>query len=169
MFAGKNQLMIYHFMLGPDWEQACPSCAFWADNFDGIDIHLAQRNISFVAVSRAGFDKIAACKKRMGWRFKWVSSQQNEFNYDLGVSFGPQQEAQNEIHYNYRDQPFFNDEMPGVSVFYQDDDGAIYHTYSTYARGLDILNGAYNYIDLSPLGRHEDSGMSWVKLHDLYD
>ena len=167
LFEDKSQLMIYHFMLGPDWEEGCPSCSFWADNFNGIDIHLAHRDIAFLAVSRGGYEKLAAYKKRMGWSFKWMSSLNNDFNNDMGVSFTANED--NEISYNYREQPFFMDELPGVSVFYKNNKDEIFHTYSTYSRGLDILNGAYNYIDLSPKGRDEEDGiMNWLRRHDQY-
>ena len=151
LFNDKSQLMVYHFMLGPDWEEGCPSCSFWADNFDGIDIH------------------IAAYKKRMGWRFKWVSSINTDFNYDFGVSFTAEEKAANEITYNYLQQPYFIDELAGVSVFIKDNEGNIFHTYSTYSRGIDLLNGAYNYIDLTPKGRDEGEGiMKWLRRHDQY-
>jgi len=170
LFNGKSQLMIYHFMLGPEWEEGCPSCSFWADNFNGVDTHLAHRDISFLSISRAGIEKIAAYKKRMGWGFKWVSSLNNDFNYDYGVSFTPEEKETNEITYNYLKQPYFIDELAGVSVFVKSEDNSIYHTYSTYSRGLDILNGAYNYIDLSPKGRDEKEGiMNWLRRHDQYD
>ena len=170
LFDGKSQLMIYHFMLGPEWEEGCPSCSFWADNFNGIDIHLAHRDISFLAVSRAAYEKIEAYKQRMGWDFKWVSSLGNDFNFDLGVSFTAEEKEADEITYNYLKQPYIIDELPGISVFYQDEQGDIFHTYSTYSRGLDILNGAYNYIDLSPKGRDEESGiMHWLRRHDQYE
>lgn len=170
LFGNKSQLMIYHFMLGPEWQEACKSCSFWADNFNGIDIHLAHRDISFLAVSRAGLEKIQTHQQRMGWSFKWVSSLNNDFNYDLGVSFTEEEKAANEITYNYLKQGYFIDELPGVSVFYKNDQGDIFHTYSTYSRGLDILNGAYNYIDLTPKGRDEAEGiMSWLRMHDQYE
>ncbi len=170
LFDGKSQLMIYHFMLGPEWKEGCPSCSFWADNFNGIDIHLAHRDISFLSVSRAAYEKIEAYKQRMGWDFKWVSSLNNDFNYDLGVSFTPEEKEANEITYNYLKQPYFVDEMPGVSVFIKNEQDDIFHTYSTYSRGLDILNGAYNYIDLSPKGRDEADGiMHWLRRHDQYE
>lgn len=170
LFGDKSQLMIYHFMLGPDWDEGCPSCSFWADNFNGIDIHLAHRDIAFLAVSRGDYDKLAAYKKRMGWSFKWVSSLNNDFNYDLGVSFSPEEKEKNEITYNYLKQPYFIDELVGVSVFYKNEDNEVFHTYSTYSRGVDILNGAYNYIDLSPKGRDEGDGiMNWLRRHDQYD
>ena len=157
-------------MLGPEWEEGCPSCSFWADNFNGIDIHLAHRDISFLAVSRAAYEKIEAYKQRMGWDFKWVSSLGNDFNFDLGVSFTAEEKEADEITYNYLKQPYIIDELPGISVFYQDEQGDIFHTYSTYSRGLDILNGAYNYIDLSPKGRDEENGiMHWLRRHDQYE
>lgn len=169
LFEDKSQLMIYHFMLGPDWDEGCPSCSFWADNFDGIDIHLAHRDIAFLAVSRGSYQQLEAYKKRMGWSFKWVSSLNSDFNYDLGVSFTPEEKETNEISYNYRKQPYFMDELPGVSVFFRNEQGEIFHTYSTYSRGLDILNGAYNFIDLSPKGRDEEDGiMKWLRRHDQY-
>ncbi len=168
LFDGLSQLMVYHFMLGPEWEEGCPSCSFWADNFEGIDIHLKHRDITFLAMSRAEIEKIEAYKKRMGWTFKWVSSFTNDFNYDFNVSFTHDGKEKNEITYNYLKQPYFIDELAGVSVFFKDEQGDIFHTYSTYSRGLDMLNGAYNYIDLVPLGRNEDDGMSWVRHHNKY-
>lgn len=169
LFDNKSQLMIYHFMLGPDWEEGCPSCSFLADNFNGIDIHLAHRDITFLAVSRAKYEKIESYKQRMGWSFKWVSSYKSSFNYDFGVSFTAEQKENNEIPYNYRMQPYMHDELQGVSVFIKNDQGEIFHTYSTYARGVDILIGAYNYMDLTPKGRDEGDGiMRWVRRHDQY-
>jgi len=170
LFNDKSQLMIYHFMLGSEWDEGCPSCSFWADNFNGIDIHLAHRDISFLAVSRANYSKIEAYKQRMGWNFKWVSSLESDFNYDLGVSFTEDEKIVNEITYNYLKQPYFIDELAGVSVFFQNENGNVFHTYSTYSRGLDILNGAYNYIDLSPKGRDEESETKqWLRRHDQYE
>jgi len=169
LFGDKSQLMIYHFMLGPDWDEGCPSCSFWADNFNGIDIHLAHRDIAFLAISRGDHEKLAAYKKRMGWNFKWMSSLNSDFNYDMGVSLSTENSMNNEITYNYRKQPYFMDELQGVSVFYKSDEGEIFHTYSTYSRGVDILNSAYNYIDLSPKGRDEEDGiMNWLRRHDQY-
>jgi len=169
LFDSKNQLMIYHFMLGPDWEEGCQSCSFWADNFNGIDVHLAHRDITFLSVSRGEYEKLAAYKQRMGWDFKWVSSFDNDFNYDFGVSFTKDEKEVNKITYNYLEQPYFIDELAGISVFFKDDDGDIYHTYSTYSRGLDLLNGAYNFMDLSPKGRDEADGiMQWLRRHDQY-
>jgi len=169
LFGDKSQLIIYQFMFGPDWEEGCTSCSFWADNFDGIDIHLAQRDICFIAVSRAEYDKLAAYKKRMGWHFNWVSSLGSDFNYDYQVSFTPEQKEENATAYNYRNTEYFIDELVGVSVFAKDEQGDVFHTYSTYSRGVDMLNGAYNYIDLAPKGRDEKSGMSWLRRHDQYE
>jgi predicted dithiol-disulfide oxidoreductase (DUF899 family) len=170
LFDGRSQLMVYHFMLGPDWQEGCPSCSFWADNFNGIDIHLAHRDITFISVSRAGYEKLENYKKRMGWSFKWVSSLQSDFNFDLGVSFTDEEKKRNEITYNYRKGPYRVDELPGVSVFYKNEQGEIFHTYSTYARGLDILNGAYHYMDIAPKGRDEGDGtMKWLRRHDQYE
>lgn len=168
LFQDKSQLIIYHFMLGPNWEEGCPSCSFWADNFNGIDTHLAHRDISFLAISRASYKNIVAYKERMGWDFNWVSSLNSDFNYDFDVSF--LLEENKEITYNYRRQPYFMDELPGISVFFKNEAEEIFHTYSTYSRGLDILNGAYNYIDLSPKGRDENGeGMKWLRRHDQYE
>jgi predicted dithiol-disulfide oxidoreductase (DUF899 family) len=172
LFAGRSQLVIYHFMLGPDWENGCKSCSFFADNFDGIDVHLAHRDVTFLAVSRAPLAKIEAFKKRMGWSFAWVSSFGSDFNYDFQVSFEPIDLAKGDVFYNYKLQKMQSDEMPGVSVFAREASGAIFHTYSCYQRGLDILNGAYHFLDLAPKGRDEDAlpfSMSWVRHHDRYD
>lgn len=169
LFQSRSQLIVYHFMYGADWDAACTSCSFWADNFDGIDVHLAQRDISFLAVSSAPQKTLDTFAARMGWRFFWLSSEGCDFGPDFQVSFGEEERERGQIHYNYRDQNFFMEEMHGVSVFTRGDDGQIYHTYSTYGRGLDMLNGAYNYIDLAPRGRNEDNGMSWLRHHDSYD
>jgi len=152
LFDGKSQLIVYHFMLGPDWEAGCKSCSFWADNFNGIDTHLAHRDFAFLAISRAPLPKIEAYKKRMGWNFKWVSSFGSDFNFDFNVSFTPEDLARGESYHNYTKHPNSMSELAGVSVFYKDADGAIYHTYSCYARGLDMLNGTYNILDLAPHG-----------------
>ncbi len=171
LFAGKNQLMIYHFMLGPGWVQGCPSCSFLADHFDGANIHLAQRDVAFVVASRAPLAEIDAYKKRMGWRFKWVSSYGSDFNYDFHVSFTPEEKAGGKVEYNYAEGKFPSEEAPGLSVFIKDG-GAMFHTYSTYGRGLDIIIGAYNMLDLAPKGRDEDAlpwSMAWVRRHDEYE
>jgi predicted dithiol-disulfide oxidoreductase (DUF899 family) len=171
LFDGKRQLAVYHFMLAPDWEEGCKSCSFWADNFNGIDAHLRQRDVSFVAVSRAPLPKIQAFKKRMGWSFKWVSSFGGDFNYDYHVSFRPDKSATGADVYNYAPRKMAMEELPGASVFYKGGDGTVFHTYSCYARGLDMLNSAYHWLDLVPKGRGESEPhkMSWVRLHDEYE
>lgn len=170
LFEGRSQLVVYHLMFSPSWDEACKSCSFWADNFNGIGVHLAHRDISFLAISRAPLPKLEAYKRRMGWSFTWVSSAENDFNYDYHVSFDPESAKAGTAYYNYGTGPKVQSEMPGVSVFYKDEHGDIYHTYSTFSRGIDILNGAYNYIDLTPKGRDEDGkGMHWLRRHDQYE
>lgn len=172
LFGDKSQLVIYHFMLGPGWVQGCPSCSFLADHFDGASIHLAQRDVSFMAVSRAPLAEIEAYKTRMGWRFPWVSSFGSDFNSDFDVSFDKTDVAAKTLAYNYDTVAVNSEELPGLSVFYRNERGEVFHTYSTYARGLDILVGAYNFLDLTPKGRDEDSlpwTMAWVRRHDEYE
>jgi len=172
LFGDKSQLVIYHFMLGPGWVQGCPSCSFLADHFDGASIHLAQRDVSFMAVSRAPLAEIEAYKTRMGWRFPWVSSFGSDFNSDFDVSFNKTDVAAKTLAYNYDTVAVNSEELPGLSVFYRNERGEVFHTYSTYARGLDILVGAYNFLDLTPKGRDEDSlpwTMAWVRRHDEYE
>ena len=173
LFGGKSQLIIYHFMLGPGWEAGCPSCSYLADHFDGAAIHLAQRDVSFVVVSRAPLSEIEAFKRRMGWRFKWVSSFGSEFNPDYQVSFTPQEKAGGKVFYNYEFiESFPSEERPGASVFYKNSAGEIFHTYSTYGRGLDMLIGTYHFLDLAPKGRDEEGlawSMAWVRHHDRYE
>jgi len=172
LFGGRSQLIVYHFMLGPDWEQGCPSCSFLSDHFDGAIVHLAQRDVTMLAVSRAPWSQIETFKKRMGWRFKWVSSFGNNFNRDYHVSFTKDELEQSKAYYNYALGQFPSEEAPGVSVFYKDAAGDIFHTYSAYARGLDILVGAYNLLDLVPKGRDEAAlpwTMAWVRHHDRYE
>ncbi len=172
LFDGRSQLVVYHFMFGPDWEQGCPSCSLISDHIDGSVVHLAHRDVTLLVVSRAPLPQIEAFKKRMGWRFKWASSHGSDFNSDYHVSATPEELAQAKVYYNYEPTTFPSDERPGASVFYRDGSGAIFHTYSTYARGLDILIGAYNYLDLVPKGRDEEGlphGMAWVRHHDRYD
>lgn len=172
LFDGRGQLLVQHFMYGPDWEEGCPSCSFWADGYDGFIVHLAQRDVTMVAVSRAPLDKLDAYKRRMGWRFTWVSSLGSDFNRDFQVSFSPEEMASGEMTYNYETRGFPADEAPGVSVFARNEAGEIFHTYSCYARGLDMLNGAYHYLDLVPKGRDEDDlphSMAWVRRHDQYE
>jgi predicted dithiol-disulfide oxidoreductase (DUF899 family) len=168
LFSGRTQLIVYHFMFDPSWDEACKSCSLLADTFDGASVHLPARDISFVAISRAPVAKIEAFKKRMGWSFRWLSSTNTDFNYDYKVSFRP--EDQDKGGYNYANERFPMSEAPGASVFLRNGDD-VFHTYSTYARGLDILIGTYNYVDLAPLGRNEGNlkyGMEWVRHHDKY-
>jgi len=171
LFDGRSQLIVYHFMFGPDWEEGCKSCSYLADQFDGANWHLPQRDVTLVAISRAPLSKLEPYKKRMGWRFKWVSSHGNDFNLDYHVSFTKEDEVRGKVYYNYGMGEFISDELPGLSVFYKNEDGKIFHTYSTYARGLDILVGTYNFLDLVPKGRNEnpESTMDWVRRHDQYD
>jgi len=172
LFEDKSQLIIYHFMYGPDWEEGCPSCSFWADNFNGIDIHLRHRDANMVVVSRAGLAQLQTYRKRMGWDFKWVSSLGNNFNYDYHVSFTAAEIEKAEMFYNFKIGNFPADEAPGISVFYRSPEGEVFHTYSCYARGLDMLNGAYHYLDLLPKGRDEDDldfTMAWLRRRDQYE
>jgi predicted dithiol-disulfide oxidoreductase (DUF899 family) len=171
LFDGRSQLIVYHFMFGPGWEQGCPSCSFVSDHIDGANWHLPQRDVTLLAVSRAPLAEIEAFKQRMGWRFKWVSSYDNDFNHDFHVSFTPDEMARGEVYYNYTMTEFPSEEAPGLSAFYKDPSGAVFHTYSAYARGLDMLVGAYNYLDLAPKGRDEAElpwTMAWVRHHDRY-
>jgi len=171
LFAGHSQLIVYHFMFAPDWEAGCKSCSFWADHFSATLPHLAARDVAFAAVSRAPVAKLQAFAKRLGWQFKWVSSADSEFNYDYHVSFRPETVKNGKAQYN--EAPFSGTmtDLPGFSVFYKDTDGQIFHTYSTYSRGLDPMNATYQLLDLVPKGRGESAlpqPMSWVRLHDLY-
>jgi len=168
LFAGRSQLMIYHFMMGPDWSEGCPSCSFWADNFNGIDVHLANRDTAFLAVSRAPLDAIQSYKIRMGWDFSWVSSLGSDFNMDFGVSFP--EGHRTDVSYNFApiDDPM--EEAQGLSVFAKAPEGEVFHTYSSYGRGVDIVNGAYQLLDLTPKGRDEGDGiMAWLRRHDAYE
>ncbi len=167
LFDGRSQLLVYHFMFDPADEAGCPICSFWADNFDPIVLHLEARDVTMIAVSRAPFAKIAAYKGRMGWSFHWVSSFENDFNFDYGVSFTPEQRS--DAIYNYGSQGPSDQDREGTSVFLKDKDGRVFHTYSAYARGIDLVNTAYNYLDLVPKGRDEDGrGPFWVRRHDEY-
>jgi predicted dithiol-disulfide oxidoreductase (DUF899 family) len=172
LFDKRSQLIVYHFMLGPGWKEGCKSCSLLADHFDGVTVHLANRDVTLAVVSRATMPEIEAFKKRMAWRFKWVSSFENEFNRDYHVSFTKDEMAKGKVYYNYEMIESPGEEMPGASVFYTDGTGDIFHTYSSYARGLDILVGVYNFLDLAPKGRDEDGlpfTMSWVRHHDRYE
>jgi predicted dithiol-disulfide oxidoreductase (DUF899 family) len=171
LFDGRSQLIVIHFMLGPGWEEGCKSCSFRADHLDGALVHLAHRDVTLVVVSRAPLPQIEAFKKRMGWRFKWVSSYGTDFNFDFHVSFTKDEMAKGKVYYNYDMREFPTEEAPGTSVFYKDGTGDIFHTYSCYARGGDMLIGAYHYLDLAPKGRDEDAlafTMAWVRHHDRY-
>jgi predicted dithiol-disulfide oxidoreductase (DUF899 family) len=168
LFGGCRQLVVYHFMFGPDWAEGCPSCSFWADNFDGIDAHLRARDTALVAVSKAPLDKLMAYRQRMGWRFRWVSAGDSGFNEDFRVSFAPDSKGGE---YNFAPRTHAGSEMPGISVFFRDGDSVL-HSYSTYSRGLDMLNGAYHFLDLTPKGRDEGElpwSMAWVRRHDRYE
>jgi len=171
LFGAKSQLIVYHFMLGPGWAEGCKSCSFLADHFDGMLIHLAHRDVRFSAVSLAPWPEIEAFQKRMGWRFPWVSSHGSDFNRDFHVSFTQEELATGQVYYNYAETTFPSEEAPGTSVFYKDQAGEVFHTYSAYARGLDILVGAYNFLDITPKGRDEaglNHTMAWVRHHDKY-
>jgi predicted dithiol-disulfide oxidoreductase (DUF899 family) len=172
LFAGRSQLVVYHFMLGPDWIEGCKSCSFWADNMNGIDIHLAHRDVTIMLISSAPLAEINAYKQRMGWGLKWVSSAGCDFNRDYHVTFTPEELEKGAVLYNYAWSKTSGTERPGISVFYKAADGTVYHTYSTYARGLDMMNGAYQYLDLVPKGRDEaglSHSMEWVRWHDKYE
>jgi predicted dithiol-disulfide oxidoreductase (DUF899 family) len=170
LFSGRSQLVVYHFMFGPEWEEGCPTCSLVADNFDGNVVHMAHRDVTLAVVSRARLPQIEAFKKRMGWRFKWVSSYGSDFNHDYRVSF-TNEEMVNGRYYNYDTSGFPREEAPGISVFYKDETGDVFHTYSSYARGPEFLIGAYGYLDLVPKGRDENAlpfAMAWIRHHDRY-
>jgi predicted dithiol-disulfide oxidoreductase (DUF899 family) len=169
LFDGRSQLIVYHFMFDPSWDAGCPHCSFWADNFNGIVVHLNHRDATMIAVSRAPHTKLAAYQKRMGWNFTWVSSGGTDFNSDYGVSFTPEEVAKKSAIYNYTSHPH-DPEHAGVSVFCKEPTGSVFHTYSAYARGIDMLNVAYHYLDLVPKGRDEGSRTQfWVRRHNEYD
>ncbi len=170
LFGKRRQLIIYHFMFGPGWKEGCVGCSFLADHIDGLRVHIAHRDISLVVVARAPMPQIEAFKERMGWRFKWVSSSGSDFNYDYHVSFTRNDMIAGLVYYNYEIREFMSEDLPGVSVFYRDDAGGIFHTYSAYGRDAESLCGAYSYIDLTPLGRQEEEGhwQAWVSHHDRY-
>ena len=170
LFEGKCQLLVYHFMFGPGWDEGCAHCSFWADHFDSANIHIGQRDTTFAAISRAPLAEIEPFKKRMGWQFKWVSSFGSDFNFDFGVSFTPEQVKAGVLPYNYGRFKMEIDELQGVSAFYRDKNGDIYHTYSSYARGIDLMNTTYNFLDLTAKGRDEnpETTQDWVKFKDQY-
>lgn len=171
LFDGKYQLIVYHFMFGEDWQEGCKSCSFWIDNFEGIAKHLAARDTALVLISKGPLDRLLAFQNRMGWSLPWLSAEASDFNEDYGVTFSKEDLDAGDVTYNFRQTKLGSAEMPGISVFSKGDDGAIYHTYSTYSRGLDMLNGAYHLLDLTPLGRDEDDlpyPMTWLKRRDEY-
>jgi len=171
LFAGHSQLVVYHFMYGPDWTQGCPSCSFWADNYNGIDIHLAHRDTALLAVSNTSLENIETYRKRMGWQFKWVSSLGSDFNRDFNVTFKPEEIEAGNVQYNFAQRKFTATEAAGLSVFTRTNDGGVAHSYSCYSRGLDIFNAAYQLLDMTPKGRDEDNlpyPMAWLRRHDQY-
>jgi predicted dithiol-disulfide oxidoreductase (DUF899 family) len=170
LFDGRRQLVVQHFMLGPGWKQGCPSCSFMADHTDGANVHLKQRDVTFVAISRGTLAEIERFKQRMGWQFPWVSSSGSDFNFDYNVSFRKEEIARGEAYYNYRMQSDTGEELPGISVFYKDDAGQVFHTYSTFGRGVEMMMGTYDFLDIVPKGRDEapGHGMAWVRHHDRY-
>lgn len=171
LFDSRSQLLVQHFMLGPGWREGCKSCSFMADHADGMTVHLAHRDVTFVAISRAPLAEIEAFRKRMGWRFKWVSSNGNDFNRDYGVTFTPEEVAGGKVRYNYGLWHHPHEELPGISVFCKDGAGEIFHTYSAYGRGVEVMIGTYQMLDLVPKGRDEGNlsyTMEWVRHHDRY-
>jgi len=171
LFDGRSQLVVYHFMFAPEWNDGCKSCSWWADNFERNVVHLTHRDVTLVAISRAPLEKLEAFKKCMGWTFKWLSTDGNTFAYDYHASFRPEELAAGEVTYNYRQIKLSNTDHTGISVFYRDADGAIYHTYSCYSRGVDMMNAGYHYLDLVPKGRDEDGlpyNQAWVRERDKY-
>jgi predicted dithiol-disulfide oxidoreductase (DUF899 family) len=171
LFGENSQLVIHHFMFAPDWEAGCPSCSLEADHAEGAIVHLVHHDVSYVRVSRAPLEKLEAYRKRMGWSAKWVSSYGNDFNYDFHVSFSDEQLAEGRLNYNYAtidDPKYFSEELPGLSVFYKDENGEVFHTYSSYARGNEEVIGAFIYLDITPKGRNEREIMDWVRRHDEY-
>jgi len=172
LFDGRSQLIVYHFMFDPSWDEGCKSCSFLADHYEPAIVHLAHRDVTLVTVSRAPLDKFESFKKRMGWSFEWVSSLASDFNRDFFVTFTPQELESGEAYYNYAKGSFSVGEAPGLSVFYKDEEGVVYHTYSAYARGLEVFIGTYHLLDIVPKGRDESQlsyGMEWVRHHDRYD
>ena len=168
LFDGRSQLIVYHFMFGPGWKEGCDGCSFLADHFDGVNLHLPHHDVTLLAVSRAPLAEFEPFRHRMGWRFRWVSSHGSDFNYDYDVSYTDEQVAAGETYYNYKKIETRGGEHHGISVFYKDDAGDIFHTYSSYARGGDLLLGTHNFLDLTPKGRNEEGPMSWVRHHDRY-
>jgi len=170
LFGGKSQLIVYHFMFGPGWGEGCPHCSFWADHFDSVNFHIGRRDTTFAVISRAPLKEILPFKKRMGWKFKWLSSYGSDFNFDLNVSFTPEQLKNGTAIYNYAPLTMKIEEREGVSAFYKDKKGDVYHTYSSYERGIDLMNTTYNFLDLTAKGRDEnpEHSQDWVRYHDKY-
>ncbi len=168
LFERRSQLLLQHFMFAPGWEQGCPSCSYMADHTDGMNLHLAHHDVTMVAVSRAPLADIERYRQRMGWKFRWVSSNGNSFNFDFRVSFTPEEVASGHIDYNFGEWQETGEEWPGVSAFYKDEAGDVFHTYSTFGRGVEVMMGTYAMLDLMPKGRNENEGMEWVRRHDRY-
>ncbi|WP_339897892.1 thioredoxin family protein [uncultured Gilvimarinus sp.] len=172
LFGTNSQLIVHHFMFGPDWSAGCPSCSLEADHAEGAIVHLANHDVSYVRVSRAPLEKLQAYRRRMGWKARWVSSQGSDFNFDFQVSFARENLEAGQLYYNYQaieDPKYFSEELPGLSVFYKDESGTVFHTYSSYARGNEEVIGAFVYLDITPKGRNEKQIMDWVRRHDEYD
>ena len=169
LFDGRSQLQVQHFMVAPGWKEGCPSCSYMADHTDGMNKHLPHHDVTMIAVSRAQLAEIERYRKRMGWQFKWVSSFGNDFNHDFRVSFTPEEVASGHIDYNFGEWRETGEEWPGVSAFYKDDAGVIFRTYSTFGRGVEVMMGTYNMLDIAPKGRNEAGGMEWVRRHDRYE
>lgn len=169
LFDGRSQLLVQHFMLAPGWKEGCMGCSFMADHSDGMNVHLANHDVTLVAVSRAPLAEIERYRHRMGWQFRWVSSFGTDFNYDFRVSFTPEEIATGTIDYNFGDSSETTEELPGISAFFKDESGDVFHTYSTYARGVEVMMGTYDLLDIAPLGRNETRGMDWVRRHDRYE
>lgn len=169
LFDGRSQLLVQHFMFAPGWKEGCPSCSYMADHTDGMNLHLANHDVTMIAVSRAPLAEIERYRKRMGWQFKWVSSHGSDFNYDFRVSFTPEEVASGRIDYNFGEWDETGEEWPGVSAFYKDDSGAVFRTYSTFGRGVEVMMATYAMLDLAPKGRNETEGMEWVRRHDRYE
>ena len=170
LFEGRSQLLVQHFMFAPGWEEGCPSCSFMADHTDGMNLHLAHHDVTVVAVSRATLAEIERYRSRMGWKFRWVSSNGNSFNHDFRVSFTPEEIAAGQVDYNFGTSEETDEEFPGISTFFMDEAGAVFHTYSTFGRGVEVMMGTYAMLDLMPKGRNETEGMGdWMRRHDRYE
>ena len=172
LFDGRSQLIVKHFMMGPGWKEGCLGCSFGADQVEGSVVHLVNHDVMYVAVSRAPYPEIAAYNKRMGWKFKWVSSSGSDFNFDYNVSFSEADKARGKVFYNFETTDYMGEEMPGYSVFYKDEAGDIFHTYSAFARGTELMGGVYGFLDVTPKGRNEPPGgnlTDWVRRHDEYE